>query len=382
MQKYVEDAICELEKQILDEVEMNPKGWKMKFKVHPEYEEFLNWKFPKIINEPLTTKVTWLRFGLTDYPVCPICQKQFGKGMKIGTAKGYPKHCSVKCAQLDHEVKKKQKRKLNDKAKSSSEKYKKTCLARYGVENIFAAPEIKEKIQNCPTCINNIRHKHAWQTIQTYKDFVIPMFNFDELEPFSTKKTYKWKCMKCKSVFEDHIHKTMHVPELPYLPRCWNCFPTKRGYSKTEGEFRAFCKSYFPNSCNMSRFLIPPYEIDILIPEIKLALEFNGIFWHSEEGWSLKHGTSNGYFGYNLNKIIRCNDLGYRLLIIWEDEWKINRKSIETKLDRIFRKCEDLNFSSDKIYLNREWFNGISIPGYELIQTEPPKIIERSRLSY
>ena len=48
MQKYVEDYVCCLEKQILDEVEMNPKGWKMKFKVHPEYEEFLNWKFPPL----------------------------------------------------------------------------------------------------------------------------------------------------------------------------------------------------------------------------------------------------------------------------------------------------------------------------------------------
>ena len=75
--QFTEEIIYALEKQILNEVKINPKGWKQKFKSHPEYEEFLNWKFPKIINEPLITKVVWLKFSLTDYPICPTCHKYY-----------------------------------------------------------------------------------------------------------------------------------------------------------------------------------------------------------------------------------------------------------------------------------------------------------------
>jgi hypothetical protein len=36
-----------------------------------------------------------------------------------------------------------------------------------------------------------------------------------------------------------------------------------------------FCKQYYPNLKENDRELIKPYELDIVIPELKLAIEFN-----------------------------------------------------------------------------------------------------------
>ena len=42
-----------------------------------------------------------------------------------------------------------------------------------------------------------------------------------------------------------------------------------------------FCKQYYPNLIQNDRNLIKPYQLDIIIPKIKLAIQFNGLYWHS-----------------------------------------------------------------------------------------------------
>ena len=53
--------------------------------------------------------------------------------------------------------------------------------------------------------------------------------------------------------------------------------------SKAELELVEFCKQYFTNTIQNDRKLIFPYELDIVIPNINLAIEFNGIWYHSIE---------------------------------------------------------------------------------------------------
>ena len=75
--------------------------------------------------------------------------------------------------------------------------------------------------------------------------------------------------------FEQHIYKTYHNHEFPYLPRCLHCYPFIQGFSNSEKELVDFCKQYYPNLKENDRELISPYELDIVIPELKLAIEFN-----------------------------------------------------------------------------------------------------------
>lgn len=58
--------------------------------------------------------------------------------------------------------------------------------------------------------------------------------------------------------------------------------------------------------------IIPPMELDIWIPSRKIALEYNGTYWHS---------TQNKTKEYHKNKTIECAKRGIRLIHIFEYEW-------------------------------------------------------------
>lgn len=66
-----------------------------------------------------------------------------------------------------------------------------------------------------------------------------------------------------------------------------------------------------------TRKVIPPYELDVYIPEKKLAIEYNGLYWHS----SGSKETDEKWSKYHLMKTERCEEAGIQLLHIFENEW-------------------------------------------------------------
>lgn len=97
--------------------------------------------------------------------------------------------------------------------------------------------------------------------------------------------------------------------------------------SKGETELAEFISEFFGIHRN-TREIISPFELDIYIPEKKLAIEFNGIFWHS----SLHTKDKDAH----RNKVSMCAEQGVRLITVWEDDWKyreaIVRKMLKHKL--------------------------------------------------
>jgi hypothetical protein len=101
-------------------------------------------------------------------------------------------------------------------------------------------------------------------------------------------------------------------------------------------------------------------EIDIYLPDFKLGIEFNGLYWHNE-----LFKTKN----YHLNKTIDCNTNGIELIHIFEDEWLYKKEIvlsiIKNRLgitsDRIYaRKCEikEINSKESKKFLNENHIQG------------------------
>lgn len=62
------------------------------------------------------------------------------------------------------------------------------------------------------------------------------------------------------------------------------------------------------------RTIIPPKEIDIWIPEYKLAIEYNGVYWHRPE----VYGGYEQWLAYHQHKVDACSEKGIRLLHLWE----------------------------------------------------------------
>lgn len=79
-------------------------------------------------------------------------------------------------------------------------------------------------------------------------------------------------------------------------------------------------------------------EVDILLPDDSIAIEYCGLYWHNDT-----HNRITPL--YHANKMKECQTLGVRLVTIFEDEWLHNPKLVIQKLKRIL-KCD----KSDSIY--------------------------------
>ena len=62
-----------------------------------------------------------------------------------------------------------------------------------------------------------------------------------------------------------------------------------------------------------NRKILGGKEIDIYIPSQKLGIEYNGVYWHSEDTGSTKDSHKI--------KLDLCKRQGVRLIQIWEDDW-------------------------------------------------------------
>ena len=75
-----------------------------------------------------------------------------------------------------------------------------------------------------------------------------------------------------------------------------------------------------------NRNIIKPMEIDIYIPQIKIGIEFNGLYWHSEKFKSNFH---------LLEKTLKSKENGVSLIHIFEDEWFNKRDIVLSKIRHI-----------------------------------------------
>ena len=76
--------------------------------------------------------------------------------------------------------------------------------------------------------------------------------------------------------------------------------------------------------------IIQPKELDIYIPEKKIAIEYNGLYWHSEE--ILKQRISGSAKNYHYDKWKACRDAGVQLITVWEDEWRDKPEIVKSML--------------------------------------------------
>lgn len=225
--------------------------------------------------------------------------------------------------------KKIKKQRYGDENYNNLEKYKQTMLSTYGVDNISKTDFIKEKITK----------EHL---IKSYNDLIEnPLilekvnikFNVTDYKGVRGM-TYNFQCKKCNEHFEDRLSGG-------HLPRCPVCYPYVA--SKPELEVLNYIKSLIPNEeilTNTRKTLNNEFELDIYIPSRKLAIEYNGLYWHSEVGGGKDKN-------YHLNKTMVCKGKGIRLIHIFENDWIDRQDIIKSIL------CNLLNVNMTSIYARK-----------------------------
>ena len=142
-----------------------------------------------------------------------------------------------------------------------------------------------------------------------------------------------------------------HISNKNKCPKC-----NKLGSSQQEKEILKYLKEIYNGSIiENDREILNGKELDIFIPDLKIAIEYDGIYWHN---------NLNNYF-----KFEKCLDKGIRLIQITEWEWLHKNKQIKdylsnilVKSNKIFaRKCK-VKEISNKEYM--DFTNNYHLEGY------------------
>jgi len=100
-------------------------------------------------------------------------------------------------------------------------------------------------------------------------------------------------------------------------PRCAN------QRSSGEDEIVAFLTEFGVRTTRRDRSLIGPQEVDIVLPDFGVAIEFDGLYYHS---------TKFKLPSDHLRKSQRCSEQGVRLIHIFEDEWVYRQHAVKNML--------------------------------------------------
>jgi G:T-mismatch repair DNA endonuclease (very short patch repair protein) len=109
--------------------------------------------------------------------------------------------------------------------------------------------------------------------------------------------------------------------------------------SAPEKDLREFISDLGLDFTGSNRSLLKGVEVDIVIPSLKIGIEFNGNRYHSEV-----YGKKDRM--HHLNKLIKMNDVGYGLIQIFEDEWEERAQQVRSKLKRMLGRDNSLKISA------------------------------------
>lgn len=331
--------------------------------------------------------------------ICPVC----GKSTKfIRFVEGYRVFCSSKCAANYLETIEKRKATNFKKIgvcfplqnESIKNKTKNTILEKYGVEN--------------PSQIQDVKDKKIKTTLEHYG--VINPFNIDRVKDHCREKAkikgkhkkfyfkkysslYKTgkiidfnnglitiQCNNCNNIstMDQHLFfvrlKRGHNP-------CLNCNKLTHPISHKEEELYSIIKEQYHGIIKRNnRKIIPPQELDFYLPDINLAIEFNGTYWHADKRFykaddMLVHGSAQYIWSRDENKQIECHKRGIKLISITEYDYDTNRENI---IKTLIKEIKNMDNNWQQISLLEAKFFTQS-GKFKLIQEIDPFAMEEQR---
>lgn len=252
--------------------------------------DYINTNSPDLPKWRMCDRIDYI---LNGNPTCPHCS---------GPRKFHTKFCSSYCRANFKDSRDNISRIQKENSTTRMANLRATLLEKYGTTKVQETPGAKEKTK---------KKRERWQAdirSETFKKYGLDI----------NQCTREWCLDNCgKYSYEDLSEKVFNgMPEMTifrffeYIG--YEHTPTTRG-SKGQREILEYIESLgFVGKYN-DRKLIKPKEIDILIEDKNLAIEFNGMYFHRND----KRGP--------LEKYNLCKRAGVRLITIMEDEWMFKR---------------------------------------------------------
>lgn len=264
--------------------------------------------------------------------ICIVC----GKPTKyINFTRGYTKTCSQECnnSPLSNKGKNVSKTKqlyTTQQKEEIKQKRIHTCLDRYGVTSnlVFANSHSKEsRIKASNTHKQHILDgtivgqniKQSWKTRHNKIQQYCKEHNCTSVIDLISKYGQGWLSLDIPRIY---VNKQNSVISNDYLPVIEQYFISNQYSNKSKAEQYIIDNlNYTGTIIHNDRIVIKPKEIDIYLPDLKIGIEYNGLYWHS-----IEHGTDK--YSHR-NKSIACRKLGIRLIHIFEFE------NLDEQIDKI-----------------------------------------------
>lgn len=212
----------------------------------------------------------------------------------------------------------------------------KSCSSKYKSSQIKSSKKFQEGIKKRNASFRSIKSislKDLWAgELELFEDDIIEQ---------NGRKKMKYRCLRCGNI--DYQAICYLSLGLINGSGCSNACHRDKHSSTYEVELKDFfislgfvegvdfiqhCRSVIRNEETGS-----PLELDFYFPNKKIAIEFNGDFWHSYNHFLSTGMSPNQAKNYHYNKTRMCEDLGIHLIHVWQHEWvnadyKIRIKSI------------------------------------------------------
>ena len=167
-------------------------------------------------------------------------------------------------------------------------------------------------------------------------------------------KHIRTKCPACNEyhyhLFNDVFVNSRQCLKYGHAPMCEDCRCLLTS-SYAEQEIADYISTFYSGECiRNARNIISPLEIDLYYPDKKVAIEFNGDYWHSEKFKDNK---------YHRNKYIKCCENDIHLISVFERDWLDNKSFVKDAIMRAFNDQFNItnNDNSDKVSLNCDYCN-------------------------
>lgn len=252
----------------------------------------------------------------------------------------YPQYCSAKCRNTSSDVLEKNRAAVSASMKTAykergekiKEKRAKTLSAKYSTQcssSPFSTDEVKSKIKNTLIDrygVDNIMKLHKYHTasIETIRNNSVELWKSRGLDIEYTDHNTVIVHNCCKEhgdveidvkVFNNRTHDNRYLTST----LCPLCRPNY-DFSGPETVIKNMLDELHIKYVANDRKTIKPLELDFYIPDKNIAIEFNGIYFHSDGSGKDKY--------YHKNKTEKCAEKGVQLIHIWEDDWIMKKDLI------------------------------------------------------
>ena len=325
--------------------------------------------FEKVLNKHGTKyDISNLKYINSRTQIEFICKKH-------GTVKDYPLHflkygcpkCYNESLKNERLLKKEKvaKEKEEDKKKHELEKhnfYIKKFKEKHGEKYDYSKVGMI-KSSNDKVCIICPKHGEFWQYVKFHangsrcpkcsvervkRKLTLPIEDFLKKAKLIHGDKYDYTkveyvnygtkvCIICPKHGEFWQTPGMHISEHQGCPECG----TLSSFGENEIYSFLFNDLGVKDILKRDKTILYPKELDIYIKSHGLAIEYNGLRWHSE-----KFGKDKEY---HLNKTLECKNKHINLIHIFEDEWEDKKEIVKHKLKHILK----YDTSLPKIYARK-----------------------------